>query len=433
MLASLHEKQVRALRSGQKEKQPRRVPATATLSPEEPKSVRKREAKLLGSEANGRSLELLAIYTSVVLTALNRIDWRVFLARPLLPRPSPDILEARARSPLLITGAGGSIGSTLALRLAQSGSPRMVLLDSSENNLCRLQQALAGLGPDPGVEFVLGNVGETKLLEELFLVRRPHIVFHAAARKHVPLLELQPFAAIEGNIFSTERVVAAAAKYGARVLLLSTDKAVQPASVMGATKKIAEEIVLRSGGTVLRLGNVLGSSGSVTEIFAQQAMHGGPLTVTHSESRRYFLTMEEAVDLLLTAAYIADNSSAAVLAPAFSADHAITELADFMARVLAPGRELPLRFTALRPGERLAERLWDDDESATPASDGLLFIHPVRHEPDNFSRGLAMLRAAARERDLGAALTQLRALVPGFHPGEAVLALARKSAQRVFA
>jgi FlaA1/EpsC-like NDP-sugar epimerase len=369
---------------------------------------------------------------------MNRIDWREFLARPPLPPPSPEIGQVFAQTRFLITGAGGSIGSALALRLAQSGSSRTVLLDSSENNLHQLQQALAGVEANAGAAFVLGDAGDVAALEEIFFAYRPHIVFHAAAHKHVPLLELQPYAAIANNIFVTETLVAAAAKHGASVLLLSTDKAVQPASVMGATKRIAEEIVLRGGGAALRLGNVLASSGSVTEIFARQAMRGGPLTVTDSAARRYFLTMEEAVNLLLQAAHIAasvaaDKSSAALLAPSLAADHGIAELAAFLARKLGDSRELPVHFIGLRPGDKLAERLWDDGERTSPAKDGLLFIHSVHPEPTDFASGLSALRAAVRERDLTTALAHLRALVPGFRPSETVLALAQKSAQRVYA
>lgn len=369
-----------------------------------------------------------------MITHCKRIDWRAFLARPPLPRPSPEILAAFDDTPLLISGAGGSIGSALALRLAQSGSSRTVLLDASENHLHQLQQALGGAEANQGAAFVLGSAGDGAVLNDLFAAHRPRLVFHAAAHKHVPLLELQPFAAITNNIFATETLVAAAAKHGARVLLLSTDKAVQPTSVMGATKRIAEEIVLASGGAVLRLGNVLGSSGGVTEIFVEQAARGGPLTVTHPEARRYFLTMEEAVDLLLQAAHIAASAdSAAVLAPALDADHRIVELAGFMARALGDSRELPVHFIGLRPGDKLVERLWDDGECASPATDGLLFIHSVYPEPRDFASSLDTLRAAVRERDLAAALRQLRALVPGFRPSETVLALAQKSTPRVYA
>ncbi|MGA3131033.1 MAG: polysaccharide biosynthesis protein [Terracidiphilus sp.] len=375
-----------------------------------------------------------AIYTSAVITPISRIDWRAFLARPPLPRPKPEVLDAFADTPLLITGAGGSIGSALALHLAQSGSRRTVLLDASEDHLHHLQQALARAGTSAEATFVLGDAGEGTTLEEIFFAHQPRVVFHAAAHKHVPLLELQPFAAITNNILGTEAVVAGAAKHGARVLLLSTDKAVHPASVMGATKRIAEEIVLASGGTALRLGNVLGSSGGVTEIFQEQAARGGPLTVTDLAARRYFLTMEEAVNLLLAAAYIAaDTGSDSVLAPALAADHGIADLAGFIARTLAPDRELPIHFTGLRPGDKLAERLWDDGERASPVKDGLLSIHAARPEPRDLANGLAILRAAVRVRDLAAALAELRTLVPGYHPSETVLGTTKNSAQRVYA
>ncbi len=343
------------------------------------------------------------------------------------------MLRAIADTPLLITGAGGSIGSALALRMAQLGTASMVLLEASENRLHQLVQALAGVEARGGAAFVLGNAGDGATLEEIFSIHRPRIVFHAAAHKHVPLLETQPFAAIANNVFATETLVAAAAKHGTRVVLLSTDKAVQPTSVMGATKRIAEEMVLARGGTALRLANVLGSSGGVTEIFGEQIAHGGPLTVTDPEARRYFLAMEEAVDLLLAAAYITANAgSAAVLAPALDADYSITELAGFMAHALAPGRELPIHFTGLRPGDKLVERLWDVGESASPAAEGLLSIRSKRPEAGDFANGVAALRGALQERDLAAALKQLRALVPGYRPSENVLALAQNCVPRVY-
>lgn len=365
---------------------------------------------------------------------VHRIDWRDFLARPPLPRAAAEIRTAFADAPILITGAGGSIGSALALRLAQLESVRPILLDASEDHLHRLQQAMDGTQANERASFVLGNTGDGAALEEIFVAHRPRIVFHAAAHKHVPLLEAQPFAALANNVFATGTLVAAAARHEARVLLLSTDKAVQPTSVMGATKKIAEEIVLARGGSTLRLGNVLGSSGGVTEIFQEQIAHGGPLTVTHPEVRRYFLTMEEAVDLLLAAAQIAVNSgSSAVLAPALDADHSIAELARYMASALAPGRELPIHFTGLRPGDKLVERLWDDGERASPAANGLLFLDSKPPAPRRLAGSLDALRAALDERDLAAALKQLGTLVPGFRPSATVLALAQTSAQRVSA
>lgn len=374
----------------------------------------------------------LHIYTSRVIAVHNQIDWGAFLGRPLLPRLSPEMVEVFAGKTLLITGAGGSIGSALALRLAAWRECRLVLLEASEIHLHQLRQAMAGTQPDATVGFVLGNAGDIATLEEIFTIYRPHLVFHAAAYKHVPLLENQPLAAIANNVFVTEELLAAAVKHRARLVLLSTDKAVGPSSVLGATKRIAEEMVLARGGTALRLANVLGSSGSVTEVFARQIACGGPLTVTDPEARRYFLTMGEAVDLLLEAAVIGEKAATTtLLCPALESDHNIASLARFMARALAPGREIPVHFTGLRPGDKLVERLWDEDESADSLRDGLLAVRLNSAEPRDLSGGLGVLGAAVRERDAAAALTQLRALVPGYRPSET--ALAGSAASRVMA
>lgn len=372
-----------------------------------------------------------------MIAPLKHIDWREFLARPALPAPLQSQLGAIARQPILITGAGGSIGSALALRLASLDLERLALLESSENNLFHLQQSWteaqkknsAAIAP---TTFVLGDAGDRAALEEIFTAHRPRLVFHAAAYKHVPLLEQQPLAAVVNNIFATETLSAAAAAHGARVVLLSTDKAVAPASVMGITKRIAEEIVLSRGGTVLRLGNVLGSSGSVAEIFALQIAHGGPMTVTDPEARRYFLGIDEAVHLLLHAAVYAESS--ALLAPSLRAAHSIADLARFLARTLAPSRTIPLSFTGLRPGDKLAEQLWDDSETAQPVAEAPLFCIPSGcRSTMQLERGLRALRAAVGERDLSAVLHALRALVPGFHPSQAVLALAQQPGKRVCA
>ena len=371
-----------------------------------------------------------AIYTAAVIASLDCIDWRDFLQRPLLSHPSPEIPDSLANTPLLITGAGGSIGSALSLRLAQSGASHMVLLDADENHLYQLQQALSEVKTTAHVTFVLGSAGDQATLDPIFSEHRPHIVFHAAAHKHVPLLEQQPFAAIANNVFATEILLTSAAQHGARVVLLSTDKAVQPASVMGATKKIAERMVLNQNGVVLRLANVLASSGGVTEIFARQALSGNPLTVTDPAARRYFLTLAEAVHLLLAAGCIAASGNAsALLLPDLAADHSIAALAVFLARTLAPGQEPAVQFTGLRPGEKLVERLWDDSERVRHATDGLLTLHTP--SSSDLASHLASLRVTHSERDLTAALAHLRALEPGFLPSETVQALAQESAQRM--
>ena len=363
------------------------------------------------------------------------MDWRQFLSRPALPPPSPAVLNLPAGHTILITGAGGSIGSALALRLGALNLAGLVLLEASESNIYTLQHDLteaAASSPTPlcPSTMILGSAGDRSLLEEIFENHAPRLVFHAAAFKHVPLMEEQPLAAIANNIFATEILVEAAAAHGARTILLSTDKAVEPASVMGATKRVAEEIVLASRGTVLRLGNVLASRDSVAEIFARQIEKGGPLTVTDPAARRYFLTVDEAVNLLLSAALYAEP--AAVLAPSLPAPHYVVDLARFMALALRPECEIPIHFTGSRPGDKETERLWSSSDRAVATSFAdLVSIETARPTKAPFEQSLARLRAALDARAPAAALDALQALVPDYTPSATVLELARRSRMRV--
>lgn len=362
-----------------------------------------------------------------MISSLKTVDWSRFLARPRLPSPPVESLQALCHAPILVTGAGGSIGSALALRLAALSPSMLVLLEESESHLYALQRAWSQSPvAAPGLP-ILGSVADRALLDEIFALHAPRIVFHAAAFKQVPLLEEQPLAAIGNNIFGTLSLVAAARS--ARTVLLSTDKAVEPASILGATKRIAEQIVLAAGGAVLRLGNVLASRDSVAETFARQIAAGGPLTVTES-ARRYFLTSDEAVDMVLAAAMA---QPPALLACALAAPHPIVDLARFMARSLAPGREIPITFTPPRPGDKTTERFWSSPESARPSGiGGLLSIQSPLPGGADLRGALAVLQKALHARDLPAALAQLRALVPDYAPSPALLALAGRSVARVF-
>lgn len=356
------------------------------------------------------------------------IDWHRFLARPRLPAPAPEALAALQGTSVLITGAGGSIGSALALRLAQLAPARLVLLEASESQLFALQSALVRAEGAAEIIFALGGVGERALLDEIFATYAPQLVLHAAAFKQVPLLEEQPLAAIANNIFGTQVLVEGAAAHGARVVLLSTDKAVEPASVMGATKHVAEQIVLQAAGTVVRLGNVLASRDSVAEIFAHAIAAGEPIAVTDPAARRYFLTIDEAVNLLLAAT----AEPCGLLAAALPAPHFIADLARFMATALAPERDTRIEFTQLRSGDKEAERLWSSTETAKTADTaGLLRIESVALNRERLAAGLAALRCALDARDTGAALAQLCTLVPEYTASEGVRALAARSAARV--
>ena len=350
-----------------------------------------------------------------------------------MPEPSPDTLNALHQERILLTGAGGSIGGALALRLAALGPKELVLLDAAESRLLALQHALAAeldqatLG---STTTTLGSILDRNLLDEIFDRHRPTLVFHAAAYKHVPLLEEQPFAAIENNIFGTQSVVSAAQSHGARVVLLSTDKAVEPASILGATKRVAELIVLASDGTALRLGNVLASSGSVVETFAHQITTGGPITVTAAEARRYFLTLEEAANLLITAA--ADTQRSTLLAPALTQQHSIADLARFLVRELSPQRDIAIRFTEPRPGDKESEKLWGAEETVdSQTGSGLLKISSQHLDAHLLGRHLEQSKGALYARDLVTALEALRSVVPSFTPSSTLLALTERSTARV--
>ena len=368
-----------------------------------------------------------------MIPSLENLDWRGFLARPGLP-PPPEAFDALRREPILITGAGGSIGSVLALRVGALEAVRLVLLEASESNLYALERdSAAAVAANPHSRNtrtpILGSVADVALLQEIFATHAPRIVFHAAAFKHVPLMEEQLLAAIANNIFATETLVSVAAAHGARVTLLSTDKAVEPASVMGATKRVAEQIVLAAGGAVLRLGNVLGSRDSVAEVFARQIAQGGPVTVSDPAARRYFLTLDDAVNLLLGAAVLAEPS--ALLAPVLPATHFIADLAHFMAHTLAPDREIAIDFTSLRPGDKETELLWKASDPTWPAgADGMVLIEAAGPNAVQLTSQLASLRATLDARDQCAALAQLSAMVPDYTPSQTVLAAARRQNDR---
>jgi len=396
------------------------------------------------------------IYTAPVIPSLEDLNWCSFLARPRLPSPPVEVFEALYRHPMLITGAGGSIGSALALRIGVLVPPMLLLLEASESHLYSFKREWSEAGLACPMTPILGNASNPALIEHIFIAHSPRIVFHAAAYKHVPLMEEHPLAAIANNIFTTETLVSAASAHGARVVLLSTDKAVEPVSVMGATKRVAEQIVLAAGGTVLRLGNVLASRDSVVETFARQIANGGPITVTDPAARRFFLTKDEAVNMLLIAAAIPQPSS--LLAPVLPGPHFISDLAHFMAEELAPDENIAVDFTEPRPGDKDTELLWAPDDLTEPATlqpepaslqpayptqtsypesapesldNAMVSIHSATVPAARFEHSLAKLHDAVDARNLAVALFHLRKLVPDYTPSPAVLALSKQHGARV--
>ena len=268
---------------------------------------------------------------------------------------------------VLVTGAGGSIGRELCRQVARWGPAELVLLGHGENSIF---ESLLELQPDyPSIPLrpVIADVRDRARLRAVFNAHRPQVVFHAAAHKHVPLMEINVEEAVANNVTGTRLLVETAANSGVeRLVLISTDKAVRPTSVYGATKRLAEMIVLdaahRTGRafTVVRFGNVLGSRGSIIPIFKRQIAAGGPVTVTHPEMRRFFMTIPEAVHLVLQAAAMGHGGEVFVLN--MGEQVRIVDLAEDLIRLsgLEPGRDVEIVFTGIRPGEKLSETLWDE-------------------------------------------------------------------------
>ena len=285
---------------------------------------------------------------------------------------------------VLVTGGGGSIGSELCRQLARLGAAKVIVYDHSEFNLYQIDKELREKFPHLAPHCVIGDVCDRAALNQLFTAFSPRLVFHAAAYKHVPILEAQAREAVRNNVIGTYEVAAAAERYGCEnVVLISTDKAVNPSSVMGATKRFAELICESKNHSSLtryitvRFGNVLGSAGSVVPLFRRQIREGGPVTVTHPDATRYFMTIPEACQLILQASAIGEGGEIFVLEMGHSIN--ITYLAEQMIRLSGrePGSDVPIVFTGLRPGEKLHEELFhaDEDLSPTPHDKLLLAAH----------------------------------------------------------
>ena len=284
------------------------------------------------------------------------LDWR-------------EIHAGLAGRDILVTGAGGSIGSELVRQLAAAGPARLILVDNGEFNLYRIEMELTETHPGLPIARHLLDVTDATAITTLFRDERPAIVFHAAAYKHVPLLEDQPRAAVRNNVFGTLRVAEAAAASGCeRFVLISTDKAVNPTNVMGATKRLAEMLCRDLDGRsdcrfiTVRFGNVLGSAGSVVPLFRRQIEQGGPVTVTHPEIERFFMTIPEASQLIMQAAVIGDGGEVFVLD--MGEPIKIRYLAEQMIRLSGrePGEDISIEYVGLRPGEKLYEELFHDSE-----------------------------------------------------------------------
>jgi len=325
---------------------------------------------------------------------------------------------------ILITGAGGSIGSELVRQLLRFEPERVAILDKDENSIYELEQELLLRTPGAALEPCIADIRQEERLTALFREFRPQIVFHAAAHKHVPLMEQNPCEAILNNVAGTQIVLEVASRHPLeRLVYISSDKAVNPANVMGATKRIGEMMVeayAREKGlpaASVRFGNVLGSRGSVIPLFQKQIAQGGPVTVTHPEVVRFFMTIPEAVDLVLCAGSLGRHGEIFVLD--MGNPRKILDLANEMVMLagLQPGKDVEIQITGLRPGEKLYEELVDTARTLSPTEvDKLLMVAPDAHERDYPADQVEKLVGAAREMDRAGVYDRLVELKIGFQP-----------------
>ena len=328
---------------------------------------------------------------------------------------------------VLVTGAGGTIGGALVREIATFHPLQLVLVDRAESALYFVQHAVARAHPEVDVIAVLASVTNSDRLQQIFDVLRPDCVFHAAAYKHVPMLEANVVEGVWNNVFGTLRTARCAARAGtAKFLLISTDKAVNPTSILGATKLLAERVVLelpslRASGTdfrVVRFGNVLGSDGSVVPLFQRQLAGGGPLTVTHPEVRRYFMTISEAARLVLQAAALPEAAGRIALLE-MGRQVRILDLAEQLIRLAGrlPYRDVQIVFTGLRPGEKLEEELVGPGETAVPTSaDKIRVTERNGSDGKNLARGLRQLTAVTGRWDEQQIVRALAGLVTTYRP-----------------
>lgn len=323
---------------------------------------------------------------------------------------------------VMVTGAGGSIGRELCRQIARWQPTELLLLGHGENSLYETYQELQEDFPNLPVRILVADVRDYPRLDTLFSRHRPQIVFHAAAHKHVPLMETNAEEAITNNILGTRNITNLCVTYDVeRLVMISTDKAIRPINVMGATKRLAEMIVLDAAHryhksfSIVRFGNVLGSRGSVVPLFKRQIARGGPVTITHPEMKRYFMTIPEAVYLVLQAASLGEGGESFILN--MGQQVRILDLAEDLIRLsgLEPGKDIEITYTGIRPGDKLSEDLWDEGHKFKPTA------HPdvFRSEDEATLSGDALAHAVdelihlAQEGDTQAVISIMDEIIPG--------------------
>ena len=335
----------------------------------------------------------------------------------------------------MITGGGGSIGSELVRQIVKYKPRRIIVLDVYENCAYTIQQEiLRNYGSDYDLNVEIASITDYGKMKDLFEQYHPQIIFHAAAHKHVPLMENNPEEAVKNNVFGTLNVVKLSYEYGVKkFIMISTDKAVNPTNVMGATKRCCEEIIemfsqkYGNSGTefaAVRFGNVLGSNGSVIPLFREQIKNGGPVTVTHPEIIRYFMTIPEAVSLVLQAGAYAHGGEVFILD--MGEPVKIVTLAENMIKMMGykPYEDIQIKFTGLRPGEKLYEELLMKEEGLKKTDNNKIFIgKQMTIDTDKFTKDLEEMREICATNDKSRVIEKLKVLVPTFHHDTAYLEL----------
>lgn len=370
--------------------------------------------------------------SSNVVTRVSDFRLEDLLHRRPMRTDVPEIQQFLFERNVLVTGAAGSIGSELCRQIAEQGTEHLTCVDKDENGLFRLEHELRMICGETNLTFFLADIKNMDRMEELFSAQRPEVVFHAAAYKHVPILQHHPTEAVRNNVGGTRNITELANQHGvSHFVFISTDKAVNPTSVMGATKRIAERVVRscnqRSATkfSIIRFGNVLGSAGSVVELFLKQIRNGQPVTVTHPDIERFFMTIPEAVNLVLYSATMGQGGDTFILD--MGKPVKIAQLARQMIRLsgLTPEIDVPIVYTGLRPGEKLYEELWTDQEKPDQTSHPGILIAPGEDALNEELRSeVGRLLEAADGNDRDAVWSCLLALVPTFQGltnGEAVL------------
>ena len=373
-------------------------------------SARERKAIIEICRETGCQVKILpGIYQlingEVSIAKLRNVEIEDLLGRDPIRVNLDEIMGYVSGKVVLVTGGGGSIGSELCRQVASHNPKQLIIFDIYENNAYDIQLELKEKYPDLDLVVLIGSVRNTHRIETVFKKYRPDIVYHAAAHKHVPLMEDSPNEAIKNNVFGTYKTAKAADKYGTkRFVLISTDKAVNPTNIMGASKRMCEMVVQmmnarsKTDFVAVRFGNVLGSNGSVIPLFKKQIEQGGPVTVTHPDIIRYFMTIPEAVSLVLQAGAYAKGGEIFVLD--MGEPMKILDLAKNLIRLSGyePDVDIPIIFTGLRPGEKLYEELLMDEEGLQDTPNKLIHIgKPIEFDMERFEEQLEELYPIANQ------------------------------------